>query len=232
MNTSKITTLFYLFFFMLNISNAQNKEKKSKLEFSVESGLHLDINELLRPSYGPHNPRPPFIPDEFQNEKVREAWSNRIGVRYKLNDKLSLYGRIGYSTFKRTYSTSNVDFFMGFGDKKYVERYLPVDLLIERKFFLDKKKQFITFSIGPILRFYKDSYYSYGVTQDVNGDYYIKNISVSSRSFPDIGISYNIGYTKKLNQSLDIGINLNAYTLFYGYGLESIILAPFVNLKF
>lgn len=211
---------------------AQKKENSSNLEFSVESGIHLDIIELIEPSYGSQNPRPSFVPDDFEPEKILEGWSNRFKIKYNFNEKWSISGRIGYTTFKRTYSKSNADIFGIFGDKKYIERYFPMDFLAERKINLKNKNSYLIIAIGPIIRFFDDSAMEYGIAQNRNGSYYIPGFYANSRSFPDAGVSFNLAYAKEINETLDIGMNLNAYTLFYGYGLESIILAPYATIKF
>ncbi|WP_375579140.1 hypothetical protein ABWH96_19360 [Marivirga tractuosa] len=214
------------------ILSAQNHKEYSKFEFSIESGLHMDVIELIEPSYGSHNPRPSFIPEDFQPEKVLKGWSNRVKIKYNFNKKWSVSGRLGYTTFKRTYSKSNSDIYGIFGDKKYIERYFPMDFLLERKVNFKNSTSYLNIAAGPIIRFFDDSSMDYGIAQNRDGEYYVPGFYASSRNFGDIGFSFNLAYAKEINNALDIGINLNAYTLFGGYGLESIILAPFGTLKF
>lgn len=232
MNKFKTSIILVICLLNLKYNYAQENKSVTKIEFSIESGIHLDVIELLEPSYGPHNPRPSFVPDDFQPEKVREGWSNRIKIKYNFTDKWSISGRIGYTTFKRTYSKSNADFLGFFGDKTYMERYFPMDFLVERKINFKNENGHLIIAIGPIIRFFDDSKITYGIAQDRNGEFYVPGSYANSRSFPDGGFSFNLAYAKEINEALDVGVNLNAYTLFYGYGLESIILAPYATLKF
>lgn len=220
-----------LLFTNILILNAQNSSSKiSRLELTVESGLHLDINEIIDP-YDYSN-KPPFMPEDFQYKKVLAGWSNRIKVKYNFGGKWSASARIGFTTFEIEYEKSGSDIYGIFEGSTYIERYFPLDFLIERKINFKDDKSYLTIAIGPIIRFYDDSNYSYGITQDALGNFYIPGIFAESRNFADGGISYNLAFGKVINEGMDIGVNLNAYTLFYGYGLESIILAPYVNLKF
>lgn len=215
------------------VLKAQTEANLTKgLEIAFESGIHLDVQELIDPSYDEDNPKPAFIPDDFEPQKVLAGWSNRLKISYRLNAKWSLATRIGYTTFKRSYEKSNTDIYGIFEGKKYVERHYPLDFLIERRFVLGEEGGFLNVAIGPIFRFFDDSSYDYGITQDANGDYYVPGVFPTSRNFADMGVSYNLAYGQYVNDFLEVGGNLNVYTLFYGYGLESVIIAPYINLKF
>ena len=205
-------------------------QDKSKIDIGFESGLHLDVVQVLRPSYGPHNPRPSYFPDEFELQKVLVGWNNRLRINYAFNERWGLLGRIGFTTFKREYQKSNVDVLGGFGDKKYVEKYMPIDILIIRKFNLTKG--YLSFGFGPIVRMFSDSSVKYAAQEDVDGNLYVRGLNTNSRTFGDIGFSFNASYARQVKEALHLGLNLNAYTLFGGYGLESIILSPFVTINF
>jgi hypothetical protein len=62
-----------------------NAQEKSKIDIGFESGIHLDIVELLRPSYTTN--RPSVVPDEFELQKVLVGWNNRLRINYALSDK-------------------------------------------------------------------------------------------------------------------------------------------------
>jgi len=205
-----------------------NAQEKSKIDIGFESGIHLDIVELLRPSYTTN--RPSVVPDEFELQKVLVGWNNRLRINYALSDKWRLLGRIGFTTFKREYQKSNVDVLGGFGDKKYIEKYMPIDIIIIRNFNL--KKGDLSFGFGPIVRMFSDSAVSYMPSEGPNGKLYVTQLQTNSRTFGDIGFSFNTSYSQQIKEALHIGLNLNAYTLYGGYGLEGIILSPFVNINF
>ena len=209
-------------------SYCQKATEKSKIDIGFESGIHLDISNLLRPPYKDN--RPSSLPDEFELQKVLVGWNNRLRINYAFNERWGLLGRIGFTTFKREYQKSNVDVLGGFGDKKYVEKYMPIDILIIRKFNLTKG--YLSFGFGPIVRMFSDSSVKYAAQEDVDGNLYVRGLNTNSRTFGDIGFSFNASYARQVKEALHLGLNLNAYTLFGGYGLESIILSPFVTINF
>lgn len=209
---------------------SQKTTDSSKFSLGFESGIHLDVVELLRPDYGPHNPRQPYFPDEFELQKVLVGWNNRIRINYALNQRWALLGRIGFTTFKREYQKSNVDILGGFGDKKYVEKYMPIDIIVLRNFNLKKAK--LSFGFGPIIRMFSDSAVSYMPSEGRDGRVYVTQLQTNSRTFGDIGFSFNTSYAQQVKETLHLGLNLNGYTLFGGYGLESVILSPFVTINF
>jgi hypothetical protein len=206
------------------------QHEQTKFSFSVESGIHMDINNLLYPSYV--DDRPPFVPDEFEYQKVLTGWNNRIAINYHLKKGYTLTARVGYTTFKRAYEKSGTDIYGFFEGEYYFERYAPVDVLLSKEFYLSKSASSIIVGFGPIIRFFDDSALSYGLVYNAKGELYIPGVYTLSRSFGDIGWSFNLSYEKALNTFTKCGVNLNAYTLYGGYGLESVILAPYINVKF
>ena len=203
-------------------------QEKSKIDIGFESGLHLDVVELLRPSY--QDNRPSIIPEDFKLQKVYVGWSNRVRFNYQLSKNWTILGRIGFTSFKLEYQKSNRDLLGGFGDKKYVAKYMPIDILISRNIHL--KKGVLNIGFGPIVRMFSDSGVSYMPREGPNGKLYVTQLQTNSRTFGDIGFSFNASYSQQVKEALHLGLNLNAYTLYGGYGLESIILSPFVTLNF
>ncbi|SMG53217.1 hypothetical protein SAMN05661096_04063 [Marivirga sericea] len=207
---------------------SQKLMEGTKVSIGFESGLHLDVVELLRPSYKDN--RPSIIPDNFELQKVYIGWNNRIRFNYQLSKKWELLGRIGFTSFKLEYQKSNMDILGGFGDKKYVVKYMPIDILITRNIYL--KKGVLNIGFGPIVRIFSDSGVSYIPSEGPDGKLYVTQLQTNSRTFGDIGFSFNTSYSQQIKEALHLGLNLNAYTLFGGYGLESIILSPFVTINF
>jgi hypothetical protein len=220
--------IFFLSLTTIASLYSQESEERSKIDIGFESGIHLDISNLLRPPYKDN--RPSSVPDDFELQKVLVGWNNRLRINYALNEKWTLLGRIGFTTFKREYQRSNADLLGGFGDKKYAEKYLPIDILITRNISL--KNGNLNIGIGPIIRIFSDSHVSYMIREDVNGKLYVNGLNTYSRTFGDIGFSFNASYAREIREAFHLGLNLNAYTLFGGYGLESVILSPFVTINF
>ncbi len=224
----------YILFLLLSLLIKQSvvsqsiPEVKNQWSFAVESGLHTDGVEFWGIDDGDD---PDWFPEEFDPQIFLLGWSNRLKVSYSRKSKWSYSTRLGYTTFKRSYERAYRDVLGGFESKYFVERYWTFDFLIERHFVSQNDKHHFLAGIGYIFRFFNDSGYNYFIDPRPDG-LYVVSLDAFSRNFADMGFSFSFNYYREINQELDVGISLNAYTLFYGYGLESVILAPFVNIKF
>lgn len=215
--------LFFLFTILIYLEGS-SQEKQDTFFLKTGLGYFADIEQALNPGFGDVPPNIQINPDV--EGEIQRGFTLWVDFGYKL-PSTGFITSVSVALANTTYEYND-----GLGiywDFNQQGRYLLIDLAFGRNLAISRH-EFVPY-IGISYRHFFSSFADYDVGINQNGTPAPFFPTIIEAEFKDLGMSFKLDYNYLINHNLSFGIRA-ATNLVFVIGFESIIVSPFISLRF
>ena len=210
----KTIALFICFVLAVNIMSQDKKTIRWNAKFSP--AYYLDVSNLFDDYVDPTSG---VAPEKTASGKA--FWGE---VAYKLPNNIIVSGYIMFASLKKKYTDPI------FKGQNYLVTHQNYAINFGYEFAPGKAHK-LTPSVGLLLNIMSTTNVEYGLDY-VNNTWFITDLRIEDRDFPDLGFNINIDYYYQFKNNLFLGARVNAIYLFTVTTLEGFVFSPVVGFKF